>query len=264
MVEENKEDKKSAPLDPPKPPTEDARKSTPLDPPKPPTEDEMSVRELRIARHSTKKRKKSVPEWVMILKAAFLVVLAVLVISEVVIFSSPYLRSPLKDWVTGIIAEQGYKREAKQLAKGWNKEYEKKTGEQLVSSGAVADGKMAATITGKPVVKENTVSFTVEWENKGSDSTYTPSDFVVDQGSFRNSKNEVYFEGHHLKPKEGYYNKVILPGQKKKVTYTYNLHGKKDDVKVLIGRVSTSGITDNADKDSPAKLVGTIIKVRGE
>lgn len=248
MVEENKEDKKSAPLDPPKPPTED----------------EMSVRELRIARHSTKKRKKSVPEWVMILEAAFLVVLAVLVISEVVIFSSPYLRSPLKDWVTGIIAEQGYKREAKQLAKGWNKEYEKKTGEQLVSSGAVADGKMAATITGKPVVKEDTVSFTVEWENKGSDSTYTPSDFVVDQGSFRNSKNEVYFEGHHLKPKEGYYNKVILPGQKKKVTYTYNLHGKKDDVKVLIGRVSTSGITDNADKDSPAKLVGTVIKVRGE
>lgn len=248
MVEENKEDKKSAPLDPPKPPTED----------------EMSVRELRIARHSTKKRKKSVPEWVMILKAASLVVLAVLVISEVVIFSSPYLRSPLKDWVTGIIAEQGYKREAKQLAKGWNKEYEKKTGEQLVSSGAVADGKMAATITGKPVVKEDTVSFTVEWENKGSDSTYTPSDFVVDQGSFRNSKNEVYFEGHHLKPKEGYYNRVILPGQKKKVTYTYNIHGKKDDVKVLIGRVSTSGITDNADKDSPAKLVGTVIKVRGE
>lgn len=243
MVEESKEDKKSAPLDPPMPPTEGARKSTPLDPPKPPTEDEMSVRELRIARHSTKKRKKSVPEWVMILKAAFLVVLAVLVISEVVIFSSPYLRSPLKDW---------------------NKEYEKKTGEQLVSSGAVADGRMAATIIGKPVVKEDTVSFTVEWENKGSDSTYTPSDFVVDQGSFRNSKNEVYFEGHHLEPKEGYYNKVILPGQKKKVTYTYNLHDKKDDVKVLIGGVSTSGITDNADKDSPAKLVGTVIKVRGE
>lgn len=261
MVEKSEEERKSTPLDPPMPPTEGARKSTPLDPPKPPTEDEMSVRELRIARHSTKKRKKSVPEWVMILKAAFLVVLAVLVISEVVIFSSPYLRSPLKDWVTGIIAEQGYKREAKQLAKGWNKEYEKKTGEQLVSSGAVADGRMVATITGKPVVKEDTVSFTVEWENKGSDSTYTPSDFVVDQGSFRNSKNEVYFEGHHLKPKDGYYNKVILPGQKKKVTYTYSLHDKKDDVRVVIGKVATSGITD---KDSPAKLVGAVIKVRGE
>lgn len=264
MVEENKEDKKSTPLDPPKPPTEEGKKSAPLNPPKPPTEDEMSVRELRIARHSAKKQKKSVPEWVMILKAAFLVVLAVLVISEVVIFSSPYLRSPLKDWYTGIITEQGYKREAKQLAKGWNKEYEKKTWEQLVSSGAVADGRMVATMTGTPTVKGGTVSFTVEWENKGSDSTYTPSDFVVDQGSFRNSKNEVYFEGHHLKPKDGYYNKVILPGQKKRVTYTYNLHDKKGDVKVLIGRVSTSGITNNAGGDSSTKWVGTLIKVRGE
>lgn len=257
MVEE---DKKSTPLDPPKPPTEEGKKSAPLNPPKPPTEEKMSAREKKVARHTAKEQS----EGVTLLKAVLLVVLAVMVVCEVVIFSSPYLRSPLKDWVTGIIAEQGYKREAKQLAKGWNKEYEKKKGEQLISSGAVADGKMAATITGKPVVKEDTVSFTVEWENKGSDSTYTPSDFVVDQGSFRNSKNEVYFEGHHLKPKDGYYNKVILPGQKKKVTYTYSLHDKKDGVRVVIGKVATSGITNNAGGDSSTKWVGTVIKVRGE
>lgn len=240
MVEESKEDKKGAPLNPPKPPTEDA----------------MSVRELRISRHSVKKRKKSVSEWVVVL----LVVLAVLVVSEGVIFLSPYLRNPIKDWVTGIISEQ---KEVKQAAEDCNKGYEELEAE-LVSSGAVADGSMVATMTGTPAVKGGTVSFTVEWENKGSDSTYTPSDFVVDQGSFRNSKNEVYFEGHHLKPKDGYYNKVILPGQKKKVTYTYSLHDKKDAVKVLIGKVSTLGITNDASGDSSTKWVGTLIKVRGE
>lgn len=260
MVEENKEAKKSALLNPPKPPTEEGKKSALLNPPKPPTKDEMSAREKKVARHTAKEQS----EGVALLKAVLLVVLAVMVVCEVVIFSSPYLRSPLKDWVTGIIAEQGYKREVKQLAEDWNKEYKKKTGEQLIPSGVVADGKMAATITGKPVVKDDTVSFTVEWENKGSNSTYTPSDFTVDQGSFRNSGKEVYFKGYRLEPKEGHYNKVILPSQKKKVTYTYNLHDKKDDVRVVIGKVATTGITHNADKDSSSKLVGTVIKVRGE
>lgn len=260
MVEENKKDKKSVLLNPPKPPTEEGKKSIPLNPPKPPTKKEMSAREKRIARHTAKKQS----EGAAAIKVVLLMILAVMVVSEAVIFSSPSLRSPLKDWVTGIVAEQGYKREAKQLAKGWNKEYEKKTGEQLIPSGVVADGKMAATITGKPVVKDATVSFTVEWENKGSNSTYTPSDFVVSQGSFRNSGKEVYFKGYHLEPKEGHYNKVILPSQKKKVTYTYNLHDKKDDVRVVIGKVATTGITHNADGDSSPKLVGTIIRVRGE
>ena len=168
MVEENKEAKKSALLNPPKPPTEEGKKSALLNPPKPPTKGEMSAREKKVARHTVKEQS----EGVALLKAVLLVVLAVMVVCEVVIFSSPYLRSPLKDWVTGIIAEQGYKREAKQLAEDWNKEYKKETGEQLISSGVVADGKMAATITGKPVVKDDTVSFTVEWENKGSNSTY--------------------------------------------------------------------------------------------
>lgn len=254
MVEENKEDKKSALLNPPKPPTEEGKKSIPLNPPKPPTKKEMSDREKRIARHIAKKQS----EVVAALKVVLLVILAVMVVCEVVIFSSPYLRSPLKDWVTGIIAEQGYKREAKQLAE------DKKTGEQLIPSGVVADGKMVATITGKPAVKDGEVSFTVEWENKGSNSTYTPSDFVVSQGSFRNSGKEVYFKGSPLEPKEGNYNKVILPSQKKKVTYVYNLHDKKDDVRVVIGKVANSGITHNADGDSSPKLVGTIIKVRGE
>lgn len=245
MVEENKKDEKSALLNPPKPPTKK----------------EMSAREKKVARHTAKKQS----ERVSALKAALLVVLAVMVVCEVVIFSSPYLRSPLKDWVTGIIAEQGYKREAKQLAEDWNKDYRKKTGEQLIPSGVVADGKMVATITGKPVVKDATVSFTVEWENKGSNSTYTPSDFGVSQGgSFRNSGKEVYFKWYSLEPKEGHYNKVILPSQKKKVTYTYNLHDKKGDVRVVIGKVATAGITHNADGNSFPKLVGTIIKVRGE
>lgn len=244
MVEENRGD----------------RKSDLLNPPKPPTKREMSAREKRVAHHIAKKQS----ERAAALKAALLVVLAVMVVCEVVIFSSPYLRSPLKDWVTGIIAEQGYKRGAKQLAEDWNKDYRKKTGEQLIPSGVVADGKRVATITGKPVVKDGEVSFTVEWENKGSNSTYTPSDFGVSQGNFRNSGKEVYFKGYSLEPKEGHYNKVILPSQKKKVTYTYNLHDKKDDVRVVIGKVATAGITDNADKDSPTKLVGTIIKVRGE
>lgn len=260
MVEENKEDEKSDLLNPPKPPTEEDKKSTPLNPPKPPTKKEMSAREKRVARHIAKKQS----ERAAALKVVLLVVLAVMVVSEVVIFSSPYLRSPLKDWVTGIIAEQGHKREAKQLAEDWNKDYEKKTGEQLIPSGVVADGKMVATITGKPVVKDGEVSFTVEWENKGSNSTYAPSDFGVSQGSFRNSGKEVYFKGYRLEPKEGHYNKVILPSQKKKVTYTYNLHDKKDDVRVVVGKVATAGITHNADGDSSPKLVGTIIKVRGE
>lgn len=254
MVEENKEGKKSALLNPPKPPTEEDKKSAPFNPPKPPTKDKMSAREKRIARHIAKRQS----EVVAALKVVLLMILAVMVICEAVIFSSPSLRSPLKDRVTGIIAEQGYKREAKQLAK------DKKTGEQLIPSGVVADGKMAATITGKPAVKDGEVSFTVEWENKGSNSTYTPSDFVVSQGSFRNSGKEVYFKGYHLKPKEGYYNKVILPSQKKKVTYTYSLHDKKGDVRVVIGKVATGGITDSTGGDSSPKLVGTIIKVRGE
>lgn len=260
MVEENKENEKSALLNPPKPPTEEGKKSIPLNPPKPPTKKEMSAREKKIARHIAKKQS----ERAAALKAVFLMILAVMVVSGVVIFSSPYLRSPFKDWVTGIIAEQGYKRDAKQLAKDWNKDYGKKTGEQLIPSGVVADGKMTATITGKPVVKDATVSFTVEWENKGSSSTYTPSDFGVSQGSFRNSGKEVYFKGYSLEPKEGHYNKVILPSQKKKVTYTYNLHDKKDDVRVVIGKVAPTGITNNADGDSSPKLVGTIIKVCGE
>ena len=260
MVEENKKDEKSALLNPPKPPAEEDKKSTPLNPPKPPTKKEMSAREKKVARHTAKKQSEGTAG----LGTALLVVLAVLVVCEVVIFSSPYLRSPLKDWVTGIIAEQGHKREAKQLAEDWNKDYRKKIGEQLIPSGVVADGKMVATITGKPVVKDDEVSFTVEWENKGSNSTYTPSDFGVSQGSFRNSGKEVYFKWYSLEPKEGHYNKVILPSQKKKVTYTYNLHDKKDDVRVVIGKVATTGITHNADGDSSPKLVGTIIKVRGE
>ena len=260
MVEESKEDKKSTLLNPPKPPTEEGKKSALLNPPKPPTKKEMSARGKKVARHTAKKQS----EGVSALKAVLLMILAVMVVSEAVIFSSPYLRSPLKDWATGIIAEQGYKREAKQFAEDWNKDYGKKTGEQLIPSGVVADGKMVATITGKPVVKDSTVSFTVEWENKGSNSTYAPSDFTVDQGSFRNSGKEVYFKGYSLEPKEGHYNKVILPSQKKKVTYTYNLHDKKDDVRVVIGKVATTGITHNADGDSSPKLVGTIIKVRGE
>lgn len=260
MVEESKEDKKSALLNPPKPPTEEGKKSTLLNPPKPPTKREMSAREKKVARHIAKKQIDGVAAF----KAVLLVVLAVMVVSEAVIFSSPYLRSPVKDWVTGIIAEQRYKREAKQLAEGWNKDYRKKTGEQLIPSGVVADGKMVATITGKPVVKDGEVSFTVEWENKGSNSTYTPSDFTVDQGSFRNSGKEVYFKGYSLESKEGHYNKVILPSQKKKVIYTYGLHDKKGDVRVVIGKVATTGITHNADRDSSPKLVGTIIRVRGE
>lgn len=244
MAEESKEDNKSALLNPPKPPTKK----------------EMSAREKRVASHAARKQRKSVSERIKGFGLALGMLLIVLIITELIIFSSPYLRSPLKDWVMSIKDQVTNTQEAKQLAKDFNK----KTGEQLIPSGAVADGKLVATITGEPIVKDATVSFTVEWENKGSDSTYVPSDFVVDQGSFRNSGKEVYFKGYRLEPKEGYYNKVILPSQKKRVTYTYNLHDKKDDVRVIIGKVATKGIINNADEDSSPKLVGIVIKVRGE
>lgn len=213
--------------------SKDDNKSTLLNPPKPPAKKEMSAREKMIARHATKGKR--TPKEVV----AFVAVLAVIYFGALAGYLVLF-KGGSKGNISGPVVTQVEGADGK------------KAREELISSGSVDNGKIVATIIGASTVKDDTVSFTVEWENKGSDSVYTPSDFVVHQGDGQ------------LKLKTGYYNRVILPSQKKRVTYTYNLHDKRDDVRVIIGKVATKGITNNADEDSSPKLVGIIIKVRGE
>ena len=213
-------------LNPPKPPTQEeskeVSKSTLLNPPKPPTKDEMIPRELHIA------DKKKAPKWLIV----FLLVLTIIVVSGLALFL-------LRGWAQGISPRADVAQEQKGIKDD--------DGDELISSGSVANGKMTATITGTPTIQGGTVSFTVEWENNSSDSTYTPSDFTVSQN------------GTQLQDKAGYYSEEVLPGQKREVTYTYNLLNNNDDVKIIIGSVAEAGAGSSA-----AKLVGTTIKVRGE
>lgn len=196
-----------------------------LTPPKPPTKGEMSARELRIAGYTT--QGKRVPKTLL----AFLMVLVVVFICGLVGY---FLRGGVKGITPRTIVAQKQEKSEKRAA-----------GNELIPSGSVADGKLTAAITDTPVIKDSVVSFTVKWVNKGSNSTYTPSAFVVSQN------------GSPLQSKAGYYGEEVLPGQQKEVTYTYNLLNKKDDVKVILGKgAKTTGKAE--------KLVGTIIKVRGE
>lgn len=220
-------------LNPPKPPTnkgngKEGSKSTLLNPPKPPTKEEMTPRELHIA------GKKKAPKWLIVL----LLVLIIIVVSGLAFFL-------LRGRVQGISPRADVAQEEKGIKDD--------DGDELISSGSVANGKMTAAITGKPTIQDDTVSFTVEWENNSSDSTYTPSDFTVSQN------------GTQLQAKAGYYSEEVLPGQKRDVTYTYNLLNNNDDVKIIIGSVAEAGSGDRSDAgSSAAKFVGTIIKVRGE
>ena len=194
-----------------------------LNPPMPPTKKEMSARELRIAGYTTKK---NTPKVIVVL----LMTIAVVLISGL---AGYYLRGGVKGITPRTIVAQAKSR-GKSNAKG-----------KLISSGVVAHGNLVAAITGTPVIKGDTVSFTVQWKNNSPNSTYTPSAFSVSQG------------GSQLQAKSGYYGEEILPGQKKEVTYTYNLLNKKDDVKIVLGQTDTVGKV-------AAKLVGTTIKIRGE
>lgn len=196
-----------------------------LNPPKPPTKKEMSARELRIAGYATKKNTSKV---IVVL----LMTIAVVLISG---FAGYYLRGGVKGITPRTVVAQ-VKVKSKSNTKG-----------KLTSSGAVANGNLVATITDTPTVKDGAVSFTVQWKNNSPNSTYTPSDFSVSQG------------GSQLQAKSGYYGEEILPGQKKEVTYAYNLLNKKDDVKIILGSASKAGAEPSA-----AKLVGTTIKIRGE
>ena len=199
-------------------------------PPKPPTKGEMSARELRIAGYSTQGKRVSKT------LLAFLMVLVVVFICGLVGY---FLRGGVKGINPRTIVAQ------KQEKSG---ESEKRAADdELIPSGSVADGKLTAAITGTPAIKDGVVSFTVKWVNNGSNSTYTPSAFVVSQNS------------NPLQSKAGYYGEEVLPGQQREVTYTYNLLNRKDDVKVILGKGAK---TEGGNKAT--KLVGTIIKVRGE
>ena len=201
-----------------------------LTPPKPPTKGEMSARELRIAGYTT--QGKRVSKTVL----AFIMVLVVVFICGLVGY---FLRGGVAGITPRTIVAQ------KQEKSG---ESEKRAADdEMIPSGSVADGKLTAAITGTPAIKDGVVSFTVKWVNKGSNSTYTPSAFVVSQN------------GSPLQSKAGYYGEEVLPGQQREVTYTYNLLNKKDDVKVILGKG-----TKTTGSSKATKLVGTIIKVRGE
>ena len=201
-----------------------------LTPPKPPTKGEMSARELRIAGYTAQGKR------VHKTMLAFLMVLVVVFICGLVGY---FLRGGVKGITPRTIVAQ------KQEKSG---ESEKRAADdELIPSGSVADGKLTAAITGTPAIKDGVVSFTVKWVNKGSNSTYTPSAFVVSQN------------GSPLQSKAGYYGEEVLPGQQREVTYTYNLLNKKDDVKVILGK----GAKTTGSRKS-TKLVGTVIKVRGE
>lgn len=199
-----------------------------LTPPKPPTKGEMSARELRIAGYATQSKRASKT------LLAFLMVLVVVFICGLVGY---FLRGGVAGITPRTIVAQKQEKQDKS---------EKRAADgKLIPSGSVADGKLTAAITGTPAIRDGVVSFTVKWENKGSNSTYTPSAFVVSQN------------GSPLQSKAGYYGEEVLPGQQREVTYTYNLLNKKDDVKVILGKgAKTTGKAE--------KLVGTIIKVRGE
>lgn len=198
-----------------------------LTPPKPPTKGEMSARELRIAGYSTQGKRVSKT------LLAFLMVLVVVFICGLVGY---FLRGGVKGINPRTIVAQKQEKSEKHAA-----------ADELIPSGSVADGKLTAAITGTPAIKDGVVSFTVKWVNKGSNSTYTPSAFVVSQN------------GSPLQSKAGYYGEEVLPGQQREVTYTYNLLNKKDDVKVILGKGAK---TRGSSKST--KLVGAIIKVRGE
>lgn len=198
-----------------------------LTPPKPPTKGEMSDRELRIAGYTTQSKRVSK----MLL--AFLMVLVVVFICGLVGY---FLRGGVAGITPRTIVAQKQEKSEKSASDG-----------KLIPSGSVADGRLTAAITGTPAIQDGVVSFTVKWVNKGSNSTYTPSTFVVSQN------------GSQLQAKAGYYGEEVLPGQQKEVTYSYNLLNKKDDVKVILGKgAKTTG------SGEATKLVGTIIKVRGE
>lgn len=201
-----------------------------LTPPKPPAKGEMSARELRIAGYTT--QGKRVPKTML----AFLMVLVVVFICGLVGY---FLRGGVAGITPRTIVAQKQEKSEK---------LEKRAADdELIPSGSVADGKLTAAITGTPAIKDGVVSFTVKWVNKGSNSTYTPSAFVVSQN------------GSPLQSKAGHYGEEVLPGQQREVTYTYNLLNKKDDVKVILGKGAKTGGVDKA-----SKLVGTVIKVRGE
>lgn len=202
-----------------------------LTPPKPPTKGEMSARELRIAGYTDQGKRVSKT------MLAFLMVLVVVFICGLVGYF-------LRGGVTGITPRTIVAQKQEKSEKSEKSEKRAADG-KLIPSGSVADGKLTAAIIGAPAIKDGVVSFTVKWVNNGSNSTYTPSAFVVSQN------------GSPLQSKEGYYGEEVLPGQQKEVTYTYNLLNKKDDVKVILGKgAKTTGKAE--------KLVGTIIKVRGE
>lgn len=222
MAEENKKNKQGAQSEQREQGAQ-SEQSALLNPPKPPTKKEMSSRELRIAGYTAKKNTFKV--------------IVVLLMSIAVVLISGFVGYCFRGGVKGItprtIVAQA---KSKNNAKG-----------KLVSSGVVANGNLVAAITGAPSIKDSTVSFTVQWKNNSSNSTYTPSDFSVSQG------------GSQLQAKSGYYGEEILPGQKKEITYAYNLLNKKDDVKIVLGSASES-----SSNSSVAKLVGTTIKIRGE
>jgi hypothetical protein len=220
-------------LNPPKLPVkkekgEESSKPTLLNPPKPPTKEEMTPMELHIA------GKKKAPKWLIVL----LLVLTIIVVSGLAFFL-------LRGRAQGISPRADVAQEQKGIKDD--------DGNELIPSGSVANGKMTATITDTPTIQDGTVSFTVEWGNNSSDSTYTPSDFTVSQN------------GTQLQAKAGYYSEEVLPGQKREVRYTYNLFNNNDDVKIIIGSVAEAGAGERSDSSSSAaKLVGTVIKVRGE
>ena len=199
-----------------------------LTPPKPPTKGEMSARELRIAGYATKSKRvsKTVLAFIMVL---------------VVVFICGLVGYFLRGGVAGITPRTIVAQKQEKSEKSENRAAD----DELIPSGSVADGKLTAAITGTPAIKDGVVSFTVKWVNRGSNSTYTPSAFVVSQN------------GSPLQSKAGYYGEEVLPGQQREVTYTYNLLNKKDNVKVILGKGAKT-------KGKAAKLVGTIIKVRGE
>lgn len=201
-----------------------------LTPPKPPTKGEMSDRELRIAGYTT--QSKSTSKTVL----AFIMVLVVVFICGLVGY---FLRGGVAGITPRTIVAQKQEKSGKSEKRA--------SADELIPSGLVADGKLTAAITGAPAIKDGVVSFTVKWVNKGSNSTYTPTAFVVSQN------------GSPLQSKAGYYGEEVLPGQQREVTYTYNLLNKKDDVKVVLGKGAKTRGGDKA-----TKLVGTIIKVRGE
>lgn len=219
MSEENKKIDKAAQ-------SEQSSQGALLNPPMPPTKKEMSARELRIAGYTTKKNTSKV---ILVL----LMTIAVVLISG---FAGYFLRGGVAGITPRTIVAQKQEKSEKRAAV-----------DELIPSGSVADGKLTAAITGTPAIKDGVVSFTVKWVNKGSNSTYTPSAFVVSQN------------GNPLQSKAGYYGEEVLPGQQREVTYSYNLLNKKDDVKVILGK----GAKTTGDGKA-TKLVGTTIKVRGE